>query len=206
MASGDVIGIINSDDVLARPDTLSRILETFERDHCDAVYSDLYVMDYETMQQPNRVFIAKRGRYKLGWYPPHSTLYVKRDSIGQVLSGLSMPVEQWTIVVYGVLLMLASFNFKGEKTNLGREKAVFFIAGFITVLLTMIIFFLSWTSNTRDLIEGIQGRYFIPILPLFYMCLNNPYIRIHRPAEKNIIVSAMLINISILHTVFFATI
>ena len=79
MASGDVIGIINSDDVLARPDTLSRISETFERDHCDAVYSDLYVMDYETMQQPNRVFIAKRGSYKLGWYPPHPTLYVKRE-------------------------------------------------------------------------------------------------------------------------------
>lgn len=79
MAKGEVIGILNSDDILATPEAFEKISSTFEKNGCDAVYSDLVIMDYETMQKPNRVFIAGRGNYKLGWYPPHPTLYVKRE-------------------------------------------------------------------------------------------------------------------------------
>ena len=79
MATGDVIGILTSDDRLAVPEAFEKIAATFERDRCDAVYSDLYVMDYETMQIPNRVFIAGKGSYKRGWYPPHPTLYLRRE-------------------------------------------------------------------------------------------------------------------------------
>ncbi len=79
MATGKVIGVLNSDDILAKPDALRQIAEAFERDHCDAVYSDLYVMDEATMKIPNRVFIAGKRSYKTGWYPPHPTLYLDRS-------------------------------------------------------------------------------------------------------------------------------
>ena len=79
MATGDIIGILNSDDVLATPEAFSKIVAALERDNCDAVYSDLYVMDPETMTKPNRIFIAGQKNYKLGWYPPHPTLYLKRE-------------------------------------------------------------------------------------------------------------------------------
>ncbi len=78
-ASGDIIGILNSDDVLARPDALSLIAETFKKTDCDASYSDLIFMDAETMSKPVRKWISKTGNYKLGWHPPHPTLYVKRE-------------------------------------------------------------------------------------------------------------------------------
>ena len=79
MSTGDVIGILNSDDILAVPDALAKIVDTFERDGCDAVYSDLYIMDPENMSMPNRVFIAGKRSYKMGWYPPHPTLYVRKE-------------------------------------------------------------------------------------------------------------------------------
>lgn len=78
LASGDIVGILNSDDILARKDSIAKIVERFESDNCDAVYSDLYIMDYQTMSTPNRVFIAGKRNYKLGWYPPHPTLYLKK--------------------------------------------------------------------------------------------------------------------------------
>lgn len=78
-ASGDIIGILNSDDVLARSDALSLIAETFKNTDCDASYSDLIFMDAETMSKPVRKWISKTGNYKLGWHPPHPTLYVKRE-------------------------------------------------------------------------------------------------------------------------------
>ena len=78
-ATGDIIGIINSDDVIHDKDAFKKIAERFEKENCDATYSDIYIMDYETMSIPNRIFIAGKKSYKLGWYPPHPSLYVKKE-------------------------------------------------------------------------------------------------------------------------------
>lgn len=78
-ATGDVIGIINSDDVIHNKFALEKIVDKFENEKCDATYSDLYIMDFENMSKPNRIFIAGRKNYKLGWYPPHPTLYIKKE-------------------------------------------------------------------------------------------------------------------------------
>ncbi len=78
MAKGDIIGIINSDDILASNNTLKIIAATFEKEKCDATYSDLEIRD-EQLKKVVRLFKAKKGNYKLGWYPPHPTLYVKKD-------------------------------------------------------------------------------------------------------------------------------
>ena len=78
-ATGDIIGIINSDDIIHDKNAFKKIVERFKKENCDATYSDLYIMDYETMSIPNRVFIAGKKSYKLGWYPPHPSLYVKRE-------------------------------------------------------------------------------------------------------------------------------
>lgn len=84
-ATGDIIGILNSDDILACPNALAIIAEKFKTQNCDAVYSDLMFMDAETMSKPIRKWISKTGNYKFGWHPPHPTLYVKKevyDNIG----------------------------------------------------------------------------------------------------------------------------
>ena len=77
-AKGDIIGIINSDDIIHDSDAFKKIVQKFEEDKCDATYSDLYIMDYD-LKKINRVFIAGKKSYKNGWYPPHPTLYVKKE-------------------------------------------------------------------------------------------------------------------------------
>jgi len=76
-ASGDIIGILNSDDILANHKTLEIIEKTFLKNRCDGTYSDLEIRD-EKLEKVERKFIARKGNYKLGWYPPHPTLYLKR--------------------------------------------------------------------------------------------------------------------------------
>ncbi|MDD6224288.1 MAG: glycosyltransferase family 2 protein [bacterium] len=78
MATGDIIGIINSDDILASKNTLKTIAETFEKTQCDATYSNLEIRD-ENLKKVIRIFSPKKGDYKLGWHPPHPTLYVKKE-------------------------------------------------------------------------------------------------------------------------------
>ena len=79
MAKGDIIGILNSDDILANENVFKTISHRFKDTKCDGTYSNLYIMDYETMSKPERIFIPKYGNYKLGWYPPHPTLYLKKE-------------------------------------------------------------------------------------------------------------------------------
>lgn len=84
MATGDIIGILNSDDILANKEVIKRIVEEFINTNCDAIYSDLLFLDADTMKIPTRNFIAKRQSKKFGWHPPHPTLYLKRKVYEEV--------------------------------------------------------------------------------------------------------------------------
>lgn len=79
MATGDIIGILNSDDILANNKVFSKIVNEFKKSDCDGVYSNLVFMDEETMTIPVRNFIAHKYSKKFGWHPPHPTLYLKKD-------------------------------------------------------------------------------------------------------------------------------
>ena len=39
--------------------------------------------------------------------------------------------------------------------------------------------YLGWTFNTEQIILGVQGRYFIPFLPLLYLALRNGRLETH---------------------------
>jgi len=81
MATGDVIGILNSDDVLAGDTILSEVLKTFERSNADGVYGDLVYVSRDDLFKVTRKWISgnyKDGDFKKGWMPPHPTFYVKK--------------------------------------------------------------------------------------------------------------------------------
>lgn len=78
LCTGDIIGLINSDDVLAHKNIIKNIANTFKIQNCDAIYGDLVFMDAETMTIPKRNFIAHKDSKLLGWQMPHPTLYLKK--------------------------------------------------------------------------------------------------------------------------------
>lgn len=80
-ATGDVVGILNSDDVYANRDVLKKVIAKFEEDNCDAVYSDLVYVDREDTGKVKRYWKSgeyKKGIFKKGWMPPHPTFFVKK--------------------------------------------------------------------------------------------------------------------------------
>lgn len=78
LAAGDVIGILNSDDIYADEKVLGIIANRFMTTNCDATYSNLLFKD-EELKQTKRVWIAGKGNITTGWHPPHPTLYIKSD-------------------------------------------------------------------------------------------------------------------------------
>lgn len=92
-ATGDVIGILNSDDKYADKTVLDTIATTIDSEGCDGIYGDLEFRNYSDMTNVTRIWKSGYGRYKLGWHPPHPTLYLKRKLYQRIgLFDLNFPI------------------------------------------------------------------------------------------------------------------
>lgn len=80
MATGEVIGIINSDDLLAEPTAIEKVIQCFEEHpETDAVYADLYYVSQTDTSKIVRHWISGKQRsFRYGWHPAHPTFYVKK--------------------------------------------------------------------------------------------------------------------------------
>ena len=81
-ATGDIIGFLHSDDLLAYPDAVADVVAQFNSSHCQADYGDLEYVSKTDISKVIRLW--KRGDYtkqklQLGWMPPHPTFYMKRE-------------------------------------------------------------------------------------------------------------------------------
>lgn len=81
LATGDVIGIINSDDLIAQPDAIEKVMKCFQSDDSvDAVYADLYYVAQNDTSKIVRHWVSgKQKSFAKGWHPAHPTFYVKRE-------------------------------------------------------------------------------------------------------------------------------
>lgn len=82
MATGDVIGIINSDDIYANPNVISHVIKKFTKTDAEGVYGDLVYVSRTNTQKISRIWQAgeyKEGMFLKGWMPPHPSFYVKRS-------------------------------------------------------------------------------------------------------------------------------
>lgn len=82
LATGDVVGILNSDDFYTGPQALARVAETLETSGADALYADLnYVHPHPPHHTVRhwRSGAYRREQFRLGWMPPHPTFFVRRE-------------------------------------------------------------------------------------------------------------------------------
>jgi glycosyltransferase involved in cell wall biosynthesis len=81
LASGDVIGILNSDDEYADDRVLTDVVRRLEDSGADGVYGDLVYVDRIDTSRVLRRWKAgdyRYGAFKWGWMPPHPTFFVRR--------------------------------------------------------------------------------------------------------------------------------
>ncbi len=81
LATGDIIGILNSDDVYSHDKVLSKVAAAFTDPSVDAVYADLQYVDPENTNRTIRTWKAgnyRPGSFYYGWMPPHPTFFVRK--------------------------------------------------------------------------------------------------------------------------------
>lgn len=81
MATGDIVGILNSDDIYAHNKVISNIVAAFEENPTDTLFADLIFVNENDLNKIVRYYPAKNfnpNQMPSGNMAPHPTFFVKR--------------------------------------------------------------------------------------------------------------------------------
>ncbi|HUN53804.1 MAG TPA: glycosyltransferase family 2 protein [Smithella sp.] len=81
LATGDIIGILNSDDMYYDSHVLKSVAMVMADASVDACYADLIYVDKNNLKKIIRYWkscVFKKGLFSRGWMPPHPTFFVRR--------------------------------------------------------------------------------------------------------------------------------
>lgn len=81
MATGDVVGILNSDDFYYDEHVVEDIANAFTQNDIDCVYGNLVFVDVKDRNAVIRVWKGSQhqfGAFQRGWHPAHPTFYARR--------------------------------------------------------------------------------------------------------------------------------
>ncbi len=99
-ATGDIVGMLHSDDLYANAQVISKIVKKFEEDPTvEGVYADLVFVNRNDVNKAMRVW--ESGEYKedsflQGWMPPHPTFFVRKEvyeKFGGFNTGLKLSAD-----------------------------------------------------------------------------------------------------------------
>ncbi len=79
---GDIVGILNSDDIYAHREVISRVVDAFQDENVQACYADLQYMQAKDPSRVTRTWKSgnfQRDSFYWGWMPPHPTFFVRKS-------------------------------------------------------------------------------------------------------------------------------
>lgn len=80
-ATGDIVGFLHSDDLLASPDAVANLVTAFKAGDYNAIYADLDYVDKNDTDKIIRHWVSgkfKSFKLQLGWMPAHPTFYMTK--------------------------------------------------------------------------------------------------------------------------------
>jgi glycosyltransferase involved in cell wall biosynthesis len=87
VASGEIIGILNSDDIYVDNAVISKVVRVFRDPAVQSCYADLQYMHAEKNTVVTRTWKSgnyKTGSFYWGWMPPHPTFFVRKSVYDKV--------------------------------------------------------------------------------------------------------------------------
>jgi glycosyltransferase involved in cell wall biosynthesis len=82
LATGDVVGILNSDDFFTDERVIQKVANEFSNSTTDAVYGDVQFVKQGNISKVIRYYSSRKfrpARFKFGYMPAHPSFYVRRE-------------------------------------------------------------------------------------------------------------------------------
>lgn len=86
LATGDIVGILNSDDFYIDKHVIEKVVKEFEENDIDSVYADLVFVKPDKLEKVVRYYDSSHfspEKFAYGWMPAHPTFFVKRECYGK---------------------------------------------------------------------------------------------------------------------------
>lgn len=108
-----------------------------------------------------------------------SAFYIM-SGLGSQLGWLDIPTNMLATLFFMPLLLVV-MNIDSNQMNelnTGSYKAVYLLVSLLCFGFIMFGMWIGWTEVDSTTIQGVQGRYFIPFLPILLILLSTPKIKI----------------------------
>ena len=111
--------------------------------------------------------------------------------VGYKLGWVEIETSMLVVFLFWFLLFLSLLEVQGERVQIKATQRIwmifFCLASAGLVLLGML---LSWTPMGHVSIEGVQGRYFLPFLPILLAACKNQWVYLRVRIDRGIAVMA----------------
>lgn len=85
MATGEIVGILNSDDFFTNNDILGKVAEAFiANKDIDAIYGDVHFVNSDNLDKCVRYYsskVFKRELMRMGFMPAHPSFYIRKECL-----------------------------------------------------------------------------------------------------------------------------
>lgn len=114
------------------------------------------------------------------------------QSLGKALAGVTLILPMTYIRIVLILIGFAALRIEDyEMTWLVRGSFIVVCLGIAAMVLVGML--IGWTLTTDTMVQGIQGRYFCPLLPYFFSMFNNKYIKLPKKMDKYVLFTYTLL-------------
>ncbi|MBR0352097.1 MAG: DUF2142 domain-containing protein [Oscillospiraceae bacterium] len=124
----------------------------------------------ELLSMPGHVIVMVRNtlkKYLISWI---------KEAAGEKLSGLTLQIPEWNVASLLILLFLSAQNTENDAFQITKQmRERFIMISVLVVVAFMLTMLITWSDRYLNYISGVQGRYFIPILPLLIMSTSNSH-------------------------------
>jgi uncharacterized membrane protein len=126
--------------------------------------------------------------------------------VGKTLGWHDTPIMLVVVVAFIIFFVLGVFVSREEVVKITGKAKV--LMGTIVILSTGLIFvamWLAWTPITSSMIHGVQGRYFIPLLPLLIGICHTKVLTWNRNISNELLFGLLLLQVlTVFNLVAFA--
>lgn len=123
-ATGDVVGILNSDDIYESETVISDVVAQFSAE-LDLVFGDLVFVKQDNLSKITRFYSLphfKPWKLRFGWMPPHPATFIRREcytKYGLYKEGYKISADYELFVRY---LLVQNLSFKHFSKTLIRMR------------------------------------------------------------------------------------
>lgn len=121
--------------------------------------------------------------------------------LGNIDQGLDVPYV--LVVFFTFALMALALRKPGESlTVMGGQRVWIFVVCGACVAAAFGSMLLAWTPVSSRVISGVQGRYFLPFLPVFLMACKNDWLILTKDRNRSILYLMLCANGYVLYRLF----